>query len=83
MIEVCEYHSSGNDGLRQQWKSMWWMMAGASRLSPRGVAVAAGNDGSGGCPCGIDSPGAVAASEPSGFWEYGGYCLGNRCLGPV
>jgi hypothetical protein len=19
--------------------------------------------------------------EPSGFWEYGGCCLGNRCLG--
>jgi hypothetical protein len=19
--------------------------------------------------------------EPSGFWEYGGHCLGNRCVG--
>ena len=22
-------------------------------------------------------------SEPSGFWEYGGCCLGNRSLGPT
>ena len=22
-------------------------------------------------------------SEPSGFWEYGGCCLGNRCSGPA
>jgi hypothetical protein len=19
--------------------------------------------------------------EPNGFWEYGGHCLGNRCVG--
>ena len=22
-------------------------------------------------------------SEPSGFWEYGGCCLGNRSVGPA
>ena len=21
--------------------------------------------------------------EPSGFWEYGGHCLGNRSVGPA
>ena len=21
--------------------------------------------------------------EPSGFWEYGGHCLGNRSVGPT
>ena len=38
-------------------------------------------EGKGGAFLICDGDMVASKGEPNGFWEYGGCCLGNRCIG--